>query len=293
MKSPAIVLEGIHKSFGSQKVLTGISGEIEKGKIVGLLGRNGEGKTTLFRIMLDILLPDAGRVVISGFSPDGTGRIREKIGYVPERPSYHSFMTVAEIFRFRAKLFPNWNASLAESTAERLELDLKSKIDGASKGTLAKIAWICGTAHQPEVLLLDEPTSGLDLLVREAVLIQLVNELAEEGKTIFVSNHRMEELSMILDEVWVLQRGSIIQKQNMETLRSSACRITGRLRAPVDLSRLPVFEEQRSGDLVTWLVLDPEILEQIRRNAYLEQMQQEPLPAEKAFKLLLTQGGKS
>jgi ABC-2 type transport system ATP-binding protein len=289
----AIVLEGIRKSFGSRQVLTDITGEIERGKIVGLLGKNGEGKTTLFRILLDILLPDSGRVMISGRVPDGTGRIRESVGYVPERPTFHPFMSVAQVFALRAKLFPRWNREIAAATAQKLELDLQTKVKDASKGTLAKIAWVCATAHSPEVLLLDEPTSGLDALVRDSVLAQLVNELAEEGKTIFVSNHRMEELSNILDEVWVLHSGKIVRKENMEALRASACRLTGRLRQSSNGRNFSIFEEYRSGDLVSWLVLDPQIVEQIRGSSILEQMQQEPLPAEKVFKVLLRQGEKA
>ena len=290
--SKTIVLEGIQKSFGKKPVLRGISGTIEEGKVVGLLGRNGEGKTTLFRIMLDILAADAGRVSILGLSPDRGSRIRLKVGYVPERPSFHEFMTVRQVLNFRAGLFPTWNGKKAETIAKELDLDLSIGIKGASKGTLAKTAWICATAHNPAVLLLDEPTSGLDALVRDSLLTHLVGELAEEGKTIFVANHHMEELSTVLDEVWVLADGRIRNLYAMDKMRQGACRITGRLKqADASIQGLPIVEEHRSGGLVRWLAVDASAVRKIREMAILDSMETEQLPAETAFKLLLGNSG--
>ncbi len=150
-------------------MLNGVSGTIEEGKVVGLLGRNGEGKTTLFRILLDILSADSGSISVLGNPPDGSGVIRLKVGYVPERPAFHEFWTVEQALKFRAGLFPTWDSEKAMRMAREMDLDLKTRIRGASKGTLAKAAWICATAHNPKLLQLDEPTSGLDALVRDSV----------------------------------------------------------------------------------------------------------------------------
>jgi len=290
--STTIELEGIQKSFGKKSVLRGISGTIDEGKVVGLLGRNGEGKTTLFRIMLDILAADGGRVSILDMSPDRSSRIRLKVGYVPERPSFHEFMTVQQVLNFRENLFPTWNREKAERMAKELELDLTTGMKGASKGTLAKTAWICATAHNPAVLLLDEPTSGLDALVRDSLLTHLVGELAEEGKTIFVANHHMEELSNVLDEVWVLSGGRIRNSYAMDQMRQGACRITGRLKqADAVIPDLPIVEEHRSGGLVRWPTVDASAVRRIREMAILDSMETEALPAETAFKLLLGKSG--
>lgn len=284
----AIVMNDLRKHFGGHAVLNGVSGAIEEGKVVGLLGRNGEGKTTLFRILLDILSADSGSASMMGEPPDGSGSIRRKVGYVPERPAFHEFWSVEQALKFRAGLFPTWDWEKTLRMAREMDLDLKTRIRGASKGTLAKVAWICATAHNPKLLLLDEPTSGLDALVRDSVLSRFVSELAEEGRTIFVANHRMEELLAVLDEVWVLSHGVISRKFALEDLRRHAVRVTGKLKtaaaAPAGLS---VVEEMRTGDVVRWLVIDSATVEKIRELSILDPMECEPLPPETAFKLLL------
>src|SRR6185503_19512869 len=105
---PAIQMNGIAKSFGKKSVLTSIDGSIEQGKAIGLLGENGSGKTTLFRILLDALIPERGEFLILGKPPDGTGAIRNQIGYIPERPAFHLFMKAGEVLNFRSKLYNKW-----------------------------------------------------------------------------------------------------------------------------------------------------------------------------------------
>lgn len=285
----AVTIESVTKTFRKIAVLRGISGSIEEGKVVGLLGRNGEGKTTLFKIMLDILAADGGRVSILGQEPDGTGKMRGIVGYIPERPTFHEFMKVEEALKLRSRFFPNWDWAKAQDLAKKLSLDLKTPIKGASKGTLAKTAWICATAHNPRVLLLDEPTSGLDMVVRESVLTHIVRELNEQGKTILVTNHHMEEMLGVLDEVWIMAGGKIETRLTMEQLRESAFQVTGRLKPgktrPDDLQ---IEGEQKIGELVQWLVMEKESLYRIRQLDLLDQMQTEALPLEATFKLLLS-----
>lgn len=285
----AVVIDGVAKSFGKKKVLKGVTANIEEGKVVGLLGRNGEGKTTLFKILLDILAADDGHVSILGQEPDGTGRMRGIVGYIPERPTFHEFMRVEEVLKLRSAFFPSWNWSKARDLAKKLSLDLKTPVKGASKGTLAKTAWICATAHNPRVLILDEPTSGLDMVVRESVLSHIVRELSDEGKTILATNHHMEEMLGVLDEIWIMAGGRIESVHTLEQLRQTAFQVTGRLKRGVALPPdLRIEEEHKIGDLVQWLVLDKDSLYRIKQLELLDQMQTEALPLETTFKLLLS-----
>ncbi len=283
----AITIRNIQKSFRKKRVLKGINGKIERGKVVGLLGRNGEGKTTLLRIMLDILAADSGEISILGMSPDGTGKVRQHVGYVPERPAFHEFMKVSDVFKLRAEFFPKWDWTKASEMTRKLELDVKTSIKGASKGTLAKTAWICATAHNPGVLLLDEPTSGLDAVAREAVISNLVRELSIEGKTILVTNHHMEELLGVLDEVWIIAGGRIAGRYSIQELRQNTFQVTGRMKQQTLPQDLLLFDQQRIGDLVRWVVMDKETLFKLRQQDLLEQIEIEPLPVENAFKILL------
>ena len=282
----AITMEGVTRSFGKKQVLRGVSAKAGDGRVIGLLGRNGEGKTTLFKIMLDILAADSGRIEVLGMTPDGSGRIRAQVGYVLERPAFHDFMTVAEVFDLRSRLFPGWKREKALALSKSLELDPSTRIQGASKGTLGKIAWVCAAAHDPKLFLLDEPTSWLDALVRDDVLNELINELHETGKTIMVANHRMEELAGVLDEIWVLADGVISGAHEMERLKAEACRVTGRLKEgrslPQEFSSAKV-----EGGLVEVECLEAAAAERLASAGILEGAQRSRLPVNDILKRLL------
>lgn len=286
MSDNAIVIDNVSRRFGKKKILEGISGEVETGKIVGILGRNGEGKTTLFRILLDLLAADEGNISVLGMQPDGSGKIRKSVGYVPERPVYHEFMKIEEVLKWRASFYPKWNWDTANNMVKRLNIDKSTEIKGASKGTLAKLAWILACAHHPPVLFLDEPTSGLDTVVREMLLSEFVQQMAAEGKTILVTNHHMDEMLGVLDEVWILSEGKFRERLSMDELRQTAHVVSGRLNGamPEDLN---IFEKEQIGNLVRWVVMDKITLEKIRQSQILDGLEIQPLPLDSALRTLL------
>jgi ABC-2 type transport system ATP-binding protein len=138
--------------------------------------------------------------------------------------------------------------------------------------------------------MLDEPTSGLDPVIREAVLSEFVKELAQQRKTILVTNHHMEELLGIIDEFWLLSEGRIKQSISVEQLRHSAFRVTGRLKTGAIVpSDFRITQENQIGDLVQWAVIEKEGIYKIRERNILDQIQVETLPLEIAIRLLLVQ----
>ena len=288
----ALTFHGITRVLGGRRVLDGASGSAEQGKVIGLLGRNGEGKTTLFKILLDLLAADSGEASVLGLRPDGSGKIRQLTGYIPERPSFHSFMSVSQVLALRASLFHKWDAARAAGLCKRLGLDPATRLEGASKGTLGKLAWVCAAAHDPALYLLDEPTSGLDALVREEVLSGLVSELGEAGKTVLVTSHRMDELAGLLDEVWVMAGGRIVAVHALDALRAEACVIGGRLRSadapPAVPGAIPLGGE---GLARSWAVLDKNTRERLLGCGALESPSVEPLPLDRAFSHLLSLKG--
>lgn len=288
----AVRLREVTRAFGPNRVLRGVTGTIERGRVVGLLGRNGEGKSTLFQVLLDLLAADSGEVEVLDMRPDASGRVRRHVGYIPERPSFHPFMTLGEVLEFRSRYFPTWKGLRAFSLAQQLELDLSSTVRAASKGTLGKLAWVCAAAHEPELFLLDEPTSGLDALVRDDILNHLVRELQKEGRTIVVANHRMDELAGILDEVWVLAGGVIAARHDIERLRTEACRITGRVKGGGPATKpWPVKPLHAEGPLVEWVVMDKDAEETILGSGLLENSERQAIPVQESLKHLLAAGG--
>lgn len=288
----AISLEGVTRSFGRKQVLRGVNAAAGQGKVVGLLGRNGEGKSTLFKILLDILAADSGRVEVLGMRPDATGAIRRLTGYVPERPAFHDFMDIGEVLELRSRFFPSWNREKASSLARRLGLELDAPVKGASKGTIGKLAWVCAVAHDPALYLLDEPTSGLDALVREDLLGDLIGELHESGKTFLIANHRMEELSGLLDEIWLLRDGVVAAVHDAEVLRTQARLIVGRrvpgAAIPPDARAVSLTSE---SPLAEFAVFDAASENALLASGLLTDAVTRPLPFETTLKHLLTNPG--
>ncbi|MBI5882201.1 MAG: ABC transporter ATP-binding protein [Elusimicrobia bacterium] len=286
----AIVIEGLRRSFGSKEILSGITARAGAGRVIGLLGRNGEGKTTLLKILLDLLASDLGRAEVLGMVPDGTGAIRSKVGYVPEKPAFHDFMTVGQALDLRRRFFPSWNAEKAASLCDCLELDPCLRVRDASKGALGKLAWVCAASHDPELFLLDEPTSGLDALVRDDILTSLITELHGRGRTFLIANHRMEEMAGLLDEVWVLAHGRLTAYE-AETLRR-AKRVTGRLKPG---AKPPSMEGALSvpgeGPLAEWVAFDEESIRGLAGSGAIEGLEAAPQAFEETLKCLLGQAG--
>ena len=280
-----LCVKGLRKSFGGKQVLAGLDLEAAAGEVIGILGRNGSGKTTLFRIVLDLVEADAGKVSALGFSPDGGGRLRGLIGYVPERPAFHSFMTVAQVLKFRSGFFPSWDAAKAAELCRRLELDTKARAGSLSKGNTAKLAWICAAAHNPALFLLDEPTSGLDYLVRDHILNGLIEELADGGKTIIISNHRMGEMGGLLDRVCVLKEGRITADHAADFIKTEAFRVSAR--RPEEPLPAGVREISRAGAISELAVFGRGNLENLKSGGRLGGAQVTPLGMDDAFKALL------
>ncbi|OGS47670.1 MAG: hypothetical protein A3J79_07975 [Elusimicrobia bacterium RIFOXYB2_FULL_62_6] len=283
---PAVLsVKGLSKSFGGKKVLDSLDLEAAKGEVIGVLGRNGTGKTTLFKILLDLVAADSGSVSALDLSPDGGGRLRGLIGYVPEKPAFHSFMTVGETLAFRAGFYPGWDKDKAAGLCKKLELDTGLKAGDLSKGTAAKLAWVCAAAHNPALLLLDEPTSGLDYLVRDHILNGLVSELAEGGRTIMISNHRMGEMGGLLDRVCVLKGGKIAAEHSAAFIKTEA------FKATVRGGNIPVSDGvrviSRAGSLAEIAVFGRKKLDALKAEGRINGADISPLDLDAAFKLLL------
>lgn len=285
MNDNILSVKGLRKSFGGKKVLAGLDLEAAAGEVIGILGRNGAGKTTLFKLVLDMLEPEGGEITLRGERPDGSGAIRRRIGYVPERPAFHAAMTGAEVFRFRAGFYPRWDMSKAEATAKRLELQLDKKTSAFSKGGLARLAWCCAVAHDPDLLLLDEPTSGLDYLIKDKILDGLIGELISAKKTVIIASHVMEDVFGLTDRLAVLSGGAISGSYTSEKLKNEAFWVSARLKgnsAPAGLTSLTL-----DGGLAGFGVIGKENLEALVKAPELEAAQHRQMTAPEIFKTLL------
>jgi len=192
----AIDVHGLAKSFGTVKVVDGLSMQVPEGEICGFLGGNGSGKTTTIRMLCGLLRPDAGGGTCLGFDLlREPMRIREQIGYMTQRFSFYDDLTVAENLEFVARLYqlPDRQRAIAE-VLQRMEMtsragQLARELSGGWKQRLALAACVL---HRPRLLLLDEPTAGVDARARREFW-DLIHEMSADGMTVLVSTHYMDE----------------------------------------------------------------------------------------------------
>ena len=207
-----ITVHNISKQYRKVQALSGISFSVGKGEIFGLIGPDGAGKTTLFRILTTLILADSGTATLNGWDiVHDYSRIRENVGYMPGRFSLYPTMTVEENLDFFATLFRTTiaeNYDLIKDIYSQIE-PFKDRMAGKlSGGMKQKLALSCALIHRPLVLFLDEPTTGIDPVSRKE-LWAMLQKLKSEGITIVVSTPYMDE-AMMCDRIAMIQKGSIM-----------------------------------------------------------------------------------
>src|SRR5712675_2331108 len=225
MSEPVIVLDHLSKSFGNVRAVHDLSFTIAPGTIFGFLGANGAGKTTTIRMLCGLTHPTAGNATIAGTDVwKDRQRVRTKFGYVPQRFSLYRDLTVLENFRFFGGAYGVPGAQLEERIDRLLHvIDLEGKrdatADNLSGGMRQLLAIGCSLVHNPSVLFLDEPTRGLDPVHRQHIW-NLLYDLSNEGKTIFVTTHYMDEAERCT-EVGFIENGRLLAKDSPRALKAN------------------------------------------------------------------------
>lgn len=208
----ALNITGVSKKYGSVIALENVNLEVNRGEIFGLIGPDGAGKSTLYRIISTLLRPDSGFVSVLGLDTKYDFRaLRRRIGYMPERFSLYPDLTVMENLRFFASLFGvevHENYDIIEPIFRQLKKFPDRKAANLSGGMKQKLALCCALIHSPEILLLDEPTTGVDAVARSEFWDILVG-LRDKGMTIMVSTSYMDETAHC-DRMSIIDRGHIL-----------------------------------------------------------------------------------
>lgn len=216
----ALVIENIHKQFKDVEALRGVNLEVAEGELFGLIGPDGAGKTTLFRLIASLLQPSLGRISVLGQDSVADYKfIRRQIGYMPGKFSLYPDLTVEENLNFFATVFGTTveaNYELVKDVYHMLEPfknRLAAKLSGGMK---QKLALSCALIHKPELLLLDEPTTGVDAVSRKEFW-EMLKRLKVRGITIVVSTPYMDEASLC-DRVALIQNGEIMKVDSPEAI---------------------------------------------------------------------------
>jgi ABC-2 type transport system ATP-binding protein len=286
-----IATHALTKHFGGKRVVDRIDLAVPSGAIFALLGDNGAGKSTTIRMLTGLLAADAGRARILGQDcwANATA-LRYKVGYVPEKPRFYDWMSVAEIGAFTAGFhLPGFRDRYC-ALIVRFGLDPSAKLRTLSKGGYAKVALALALAPDPQVLILDEPTSGLDLFTRREFLGSMV-ELAGEGRTIFLSSHAVAEIERVASHVAFMAEGQLLLTGPLDELRKRLIRVRVRHDGtPLDPSGLGhVLDVESSGREWQAVIQDPDriAVEDLRDRAAVLDMETAPLSLEEMYTALL------
>ena len=255
--SEILKITGLGKSFGRHVVFSDLNMGLSAGKVHGLLGLNGEGKTTLIRILLGVIPSDQGEIFYKNIPVSfRSAAYKEEVGYLPEDPFFFGGMRVGELLDFDAAFYRRWDGRRAEELLKRFSLDKKVRIKTLSRGMKLRLEMAVALAARPALLVLDDPTSGLDVLTRHDFLQDIIRELADSGTTILFSTHLVHELERIVDHLLILHRGRLILDEDHETVKNSIRRVRLAFQgdAPQTLGIDGILVESRDGQRIEVIV---------------------------------------
>lgn len=205
------------KSFGEKQILKDINLEIPSGKIIGLLGKNGTGKSTLIKIINDLLTVTSGEILIKGEKPGVESK--KIISFLPERTYLNKAMTVDATIKYFSDFYEDFDSEKAYRLLADLKLDTAMKLSKMSKGMQEKVQLVLVMSRKAELYILDEPLGGVDPATRDYILDTILSNFSENASVI-ISTHLISDIERILDEVIFIDEGKIVLTANSDELRT-------------------------------------------------------------------------
>lgn len=224
-----IVVDDIHKSFGSVRAVRGVSFDAPDGKITGLLGPNGAGKSTTLRVLYTVFKPDSGTATIDGTNVvTDSLKARQRIGALPHGAGLYPHLTARENIAYYARLCGVEKSVLddkVDNIIKLLEIEdfAARRTKGFSQGQRTKIALARALVHDPQNVILDEPTNGLDVMATRS-LRDLILKLKDAGRCVLFSSHVMQEVAALCDDICIIANGQVAIDDSVDGIRErTAC----------------------------------------------------------------------
>lgn len=228
LPAASVQLQGLRLHYGDRLVLDGLDWHLLPGQVVGLLGRNGVGKTTLLESLLGLREPAAGKVTLFGqplAQLDDAGRAR--IGFVPQRADLFDWLTPRQLLDYLRSFYPRWNVAKADGLLSRWDIAPDTVIARLSGGQQQRLSIVRALAPEPDLLVLDEPVSSLDPVGRRDFLRELVEQVLDRGTTVVFSTHILSDLERVAFNVAFMAHGRIVLQAPLDELLDGTRRLRG------------------------------------------------------------------
>lgn len=211
-----VEFKNVYKSYGDKDILKGIDLNIPKGKIVGLLGPNGSGKTTIIKLINNLLQVDEGSIEINGMKP--SVETKKIISYLPEKTYLNDWMKVKDILAFFHDFYKDFDVQKANEMIKNLKIDKNERLKTMSKGTKEKVQLILVMCRRADLYILDEPIGGVDPAARSYILDTILTNY-NENATLLIATHLISEIENICDEVVFISNGEILLQGDVDDIR--------------------------------------------------------------------------
>lgn len=220
-----IEITNLYKNIGENKILKNINLKVPKGSIFGLIGENGAGKTTLIKCLTGIYQVDSGAVLIDNKDVFENVEVKSCIGYVSDENSLLSYFKVKELLDFYNMTYTKFSIEKFNKLNNIFKIPIEKRIRELSKGMKTKVSLMLSLSINPKVVILDEPTTGLDPVAKKNFMNILMDEVAENETTVFISSHNLADIERICDSIALIKNGEIIVSSSLDNIKEKTRKI--------------------------------------------------------------------
>lgn len=216
--NPILECRDLAKSYGSHWALQGLNLQLNRGRIVGLLGPNGSGKTTLIKLACGLLRPNSGEILVDGKHPGP--QTKAQVSYLPERMAVEQWMKAEQLVGFYKDFYQDFDAAKAWEMLAALKINPRDTIRSMSKGTREKVQLVLVMSRQADLYLLDEPIGGVDPATRDYILRTIIGNYSENS-TVLISTHLIADVENVLDDVVMISQGMVMLQSTVDDIREN------------------------------------------------------------------------
>lgn len=245
------------KCFEAVKALDGISINVKKGSVYGLVGPNGAGKTTLIKTLLGVYKPNNGEIEIDGIKDAENEELKQRIVYISDDLYFYPTYTIKDMAKFYKSIYKNWDDETFEKLKSIFNIDEKRKVKKLSKGMQKQVAFWLGLCTKPDIMILDEPVDGLDPVMRRSTMKLVLSEVASREMTVLISSHNLRELEDVCDYVGIMHKGKIVIEKALDDIKGNIHKIQVAFKdgMPEDLgSKLEILKSEAFGSVYNIIV---------------------------------------